>query len=67
MEDNNQTKKRKYGKITFYDAQKNELNDKKIIETIKRAAEDYENGEIVETASTLQKIVNELKEFINNN
>lgn len=40
-----------------------ELDDKKIIDALKRAAVDYENGEIIEVRDLLVEIVNDIDEF----
>lgn len=40
-----------------------ELEDKKIIAALRQAAEDYENGELVEVRDLLVEIVNAIDEF----
>lgn len=42
-----------------------ELKDRKIIEALHRAAEDYENGEIVEVKDVLIEIINAITDFEN--
>lgn len=39
------------------------LNDTKIIQALRKAADDYENGEIAEVSDTLQDIVWAIKEY----
>lgn len=48
-------------KNTFFE--KGELQDEKIIAALKKAAEDYENGEICEVRDLLADIVNAIDEF----
>lgn len=40
-----------------------ELQDKKIVAALHQAAEDYENGEIVEVKDTLVEIINAITDF----
>ena len=42
-----------------------ELQDKKIIAALHKAAEDYENGEIVEVKGVLVDIINAITDFEN--
>lgn len=42
---------------------KGELQDKKIAAALRQAAEDYENGEIIEVKDVLIDIVNAITEF----
>lgn len=42
---------------------KGQLQDKKIIDALKRAAEGYENGEIIETRDVLIEIINAIADF----
>lgn len=42
---------------------KGELQDKKIIAALYRAAKDYENGEIAEVKDELIEIINAITEF----
>jgi hypothetical protein len=42
---------------------KGELQDKKIAEALRQAAEDYENGEILEVKGVLIDIINAITEF----
>ena len=42
---------------------KGNLKDKKIVEALKNAAEQYENGEIAEVRDTLQDIIDAIDEF----
>ena len=42
---------------------KGELKDKKIIEALKAAVKQYENGEIAEVRDTLEEIVEAINEF----
>ena len=44
-----------------------ELDDKKIITTLKRAADDYENGELIEVRDVLMEIVEAIDEFSKQN
>ena len=39
------------------------LQDQKIVAALQRAAEDYENGEIVEVKDTLIDIINAITDF----
>lgn len=41
----------------------NELNDRAIVDALRQAAKDYENGEIIEVRDTLAEIVNAIDEF----
>lgn len=43
-----------------------ELKDKKIISALRKAANDYENGEIAEVRDLLADIVNAIDEFTDN-
>lgn len=45
----------------FY--KKGELQDKKIVAALKQAAEDYENGEIIEVKGVLIDIINAITDF----
>ena len=40
-----------------------ELEDKKIVDALRKAADDYENGEIIEVRDLLQDIVDAINEF----
>ncbi len=40
-----------------------ELNDKEIVKAIRKAADDYENGEILEVADTLAEISYAIKAY----
>ena len=40
-----------------------QLQDKKIVDALRRAADDYEDGAIIETRSLLQDIVDAIDEF----
>jgi hypothetical protein len=40
-----------------------ELKDKKIVEALHKAADDYENGEIVEVKDVLVEIINAITDF----
>ena len=42
-----------------------ELQDKKIAAALRQAAEDYENGEIIETKDVLIEIINAITDFEN--
>ena len=42
------------------------LNDKKIIEALKDAIKDYEDGAIIECRDTLQDVVDSINEFEDN-
>ena len=44
---------------------KGELQDKKIATALRKAADDYENGEIIETKDTLIEIINAITDFEN--
>ena len=48
----------------FYNHKKKELEDKKIVAALRQAADDYENGEIVEVHDTLLAIVSAIEWFI---
>ena len=41
-----------------------ELEDKKIVAALRKAADDYENGEIVEVRNLLMEIVDNIDEFM---
>ena len=45
----------------------NELNDKRNIELIKQALEEYEDGALIEACSTLEKVVQSIRDFIADN
>ena len=40
-----------------------ELEDKEIVAALRKAADDYENGEIIEVRDLLQDIVDDINEF----
>lgn len=40
-----------------------ELQDKQIVKALYQAAEDYENGEIIETKDVLIEIINAITDF----
>lgn len=42
---------------------KGELQDKKIVAALHQAAEDYENGEIIEVKDVLVEIINAITDF----
>jgi len=42
---------------------KGELQDKKIVAALHQAAEDYENGEIIEVKDVLFEIINAITDF----
>ena len=42
---------------------KGKLQDKKIIAALRQAAEDYENGEIIEVKDALIEIINAITDF----
>jgi hypothetical protein len=42
-----------------------ELQDKKIVKALNQAAEDYENGEIIEVKDVLIEIINAITDFEN--
>ncbi len=42
-----------------------ELKDKKIVAALHKAAEDYENGEIIEVKDVLVEIINAITDFEN--
>ena len=42
---------------------KGELQDKKIVAALRQAAEDYENGEIIEVKGVLIDIINAITDF----
>lgn len=42
---------------------KGELQDKKIVAALHQAAEDYENGEIIEVKDVLMEIINAITDF----
>ena len=42
---------------------KGELKDKKIVAALHQAAEDYENGEIIEVKDVLIEIINAITDF----
>ena len=44
---------------------KGELQDKKIAAALRQAADDYENGEIIETKDVLIEIINAITDFEN--
>lgn len=44
---------------------KGELQDKQIVAALHRAAEDYENGEIIEVKDELIDIINAITDFEN--
>ena len=44
---------------------KGNLQDKKIVEALHKAAEDYENGEIIEVKDVLIEIINAITDFEN--
>lgn len=44
---------------------KGELQDKQIIAALHQAAEDYENGEIIEVKDVLIEIINAITDFEN--
>ena len=50
--------------MRFY--KKGELQDKQIIAALHKAAEDYENGEIIEVKDVLIEIINDITDFENN-
>lgn len=39
------------------------LDDKSVIEALRQAAEDYENGELIEVRNVLAEIINDIDEF----
>ena len=41
-----------------------ELKDKKIVKALKKAAEEYENGEIVEVRNLLAEIIDNIDWFV---
>lgn len=43
-----------------------ELEDQKIVAALRKAADDYENGEIIEVRDLLQDIVDAIDEFESN-
>ena len=43
------------------------LQDAEIAKALRKAAEDYENGEIIEVKGVLIEIINAITEFENNN
>lgn len=45
----------------FY--KKGKLNDKEIVKALRQAANDYENGEIIEVRDTLLDIINAIDDF----
>lgn len=45
---------------------KGALRDKQIVEALHQAAEDYENGEIIEVKGVLIDIINAITDFENN-
>lgn len=47
----------------FYNWKNHELKDKEIINALKQAAEDYENGEVAEVQSVCSAIANAIQEF----
>lgn len=49
--------------MKYYDEKKQMLKDKKIIAALKKAADDYENGEIAEVQETLTDIVLAIANF----
>ena len=42
-----------------------ELQDKKIEAALRKAADDYENGELIEVRDSLLEIVSAIDEFVN--
>ena len=48
---------------TYYDAKKQELDDKKILEKLRQLPAMYENGEIAEVKDEMTDIVNSIQEF----
>ena len=40
-----------------------ELQDKQIVDALRQAVEDYENGEIIETKDVLIEIINAITDF----
>lgn len=48
---------------SYYDAKKQELDDKKILEKLKQLPAMYENGEIAEVKDEMIDLVNSLQEF----
>ena len=51
----------------LYDEEQKELNDTKILETLKMAVNDYENGAIIEARDALKKVVKALDRFAKEN
>ena len=49
--------------MKYYDEKRQLLKDKKIISALKKAADDYENGEIAEVHETLREIVDAIDEY----
>lgn len=47
----------------FWDSEKEELNDTKIIKALKQVVEDYENGELFEVMDVCQQIANAIHTF----
>ena len=50
-------------KREFYDLKKKDLNDADILEGLKEAIEDYNNGAILECRDTLFRIVRAISEY----
>ena len=48
---------------TYYNAKTKELDDKSILEKLKKLPEMYENGEIAEVKDEMTDLVNSLQEF----
>lgn len=47
----------------FFDRKKRELNDVLIASSLRKAADDYENGEIAEVQDVLIDIINAINSF----
>lgn len=52
-------------KNKYYNRKRCELNDAEIINDLKNAIDDYENGEILEVQSTLYAIAGAIQDFSN--
>lgn len=48
----------------YYKQRKHELDDRRIVKDLNRAAKYYENGAIVEAYAILQSIVESIDEFV---
>lgn len=46
----------------FYNEAENELNDDLVLQALRQAIDDYENGELIEVSETLSQIIDAIQE-----